>query len=92
MLFCLFIGRFGRVIITSKDGDRNLIRREVFQELRMLDDMIQNETTTYEACEETFSYRDVCAKWENECFQNDILNLDYLMDDVSILIFMLFVL
>lgn len=84
MLLFLFIGRFGRVIITSKDGERNLIRREVFQELRMLDDMIQNATVYYAKCDVNFSYRDVCAKWENECFQNDILNLDYLMDDVSI--------
>lgn len=48
----------------------------------MLDDMIQNATVFYD--DESFTYRDVCAKWENECFQNDILNLDYLMDDVSI--------
>lgn len=81
MLLFLFIGRFGRVIITAKDGERNLIRREVFKELRMLDDMIQNATVTYD--DDIFTYRDVCAKWENECFQNDILNLDYLMDDVS---------
>lgn len=80
-LFSFLLGRFGRLIITTKDGDRNLIRREVFQELRTLDDMIQNATVTYE--DDLFTYRDVCAKWENECFQNDILNLDYLMDDVS---------
>lgn len=46
----------------------------------MLDDMIQNKTVTYD--DDTFTYSDICAKWENECFQNDILNLDQLMDEV----------
>lgn len=58
-----------------------MIRREIFQELRILDDMIQNATVTYEG--ESYTYKDICAKWENECFSNDILNLDFLMDDVS---------
>lgn len=74
-------GRFGRVIVTSKDGDKNMIRREVFQELRILDNLIQNATAHYDG--ESYTYHDVCARWENECFTNDILNLDYIMDEVS---------
>lgn len=58
-----------------------MIRREVFQELRQLDDIIQNATTTYDG--DTYTYKDTCARWESECFENDILNLDALMDDVS---------
>lgn len=27
-------------------------------------------------------YDDICAKWVDSCFPNDILNLDYVMDDV----------
>lgn len=80
----LNLGRFGRLIITAKDGDSNLIRREVFEELRILDGMIQNATVYYDG--EYFTYKDVCAKWQGECFENDILNLDYVMDDVSILV------
>lgn len=82
-LFYLFVfaGRFGRVIITTKDGDRNLIRREVFEELRVLDGLIHNATATYDG--ESFTYKDVCARSLGECFENDILNLDELMDDVS---------
>lgn len=80
-MHCTFLGRFGRLIITTKDGDRNLIRREVFQELRILDGLIQNATVTYDG--EHFTYKDVCAKWQGDCFENDILNLDYVMDDVS---------
>lgn len=59
-----------------------MIRRDVFRELRLLDNLIQNASVFYEG--ETFTYRDACARWENECFENDILNLDYIIDDVSI--------
>ncbi|CAH1155955.1 unnamed protein product [Phaedon cochleariae] len=74
-------GRFGRVILTSKDGDENLLRAAVWEEMRLLDNYIQNMTVSYE--DETFTYKDICAKWMSECFQNDILNLDYIMEDVE---------
>lgn len=77
----MFPGRFGRVIVISKDGNDNMLRRETFRELRHLDELIQNATVEYEG--ELFTYKDACARWENECFQNDILNLDFIMDDVS---------
>lgn len=68
------------MIVTAKDGDRNMIRREVFQELRTLDNLIQNATAEYDG--EKYTYRDICARWEGDCFQNDILNLDYIMDEI----------
>ncbi|EDW00569.1 GH20944 [Drosophila grimshawi] len=74
-------GRFGRVIVIPKDGDENMLRREVFMELRILDNLIQNATTFYDG--DRFTYKDNCARWENECFENDILNLDALMDDIE---------
>ncbi|XP_037031767.1 patched domain-containing protein 3 isoform X2 [Bradysia coprophila] len=73
-------GRFGRVIITPHDGINNLIRPEIFKELRILDQLIQN-TTVYHDGEE-FKYADVCAKWQDECFNNDILGLDKIMDEI----------
>ena len=86
LLFDIFLsqGRFGRVIITSKQGD-NLLRTDVWKELRRLDDIIQNTTVEYEG--ETFTYRDICARWEEECFTNDILNLDYILPEVTLIIF-----
>lgn len=75
------LGRFGRVIVTTKDGDRNMLRHEVFREMRMLDDLITNATATYEG--EHYQYQDICAKWDGLCFVNDILNLDVLLDKVS---------
>lgn len=58
-----------------------MLRQEVFAELRILDDIIQN-TTVYHDGEE-YTYKETCARWENECYTNDILNLDYIMDEVK---------
>ncbi|XP_030763532.1 patched domain-containing protein 3 isoform X2 [Sitophilus oryzae] len=58
-----------------------MLRVEVWKEIRMLDELIQNMTVIYE--NEYFTYNDICAKWMTECFQNDILNLDYIMEDVE---------
>lgn len=80
--YSFFTGRFGRVIVTSKDGNKNMLRVEVWKELRLLDDLIQNATALYE--DEYFTYQDICAKWNNECFKNDILNLDYIIGEVII--------
>ncbi|KAF5284697.1 hypothetical protein FQR65_LT13450 [Abscondita terminalis] len=74
-------GRFGRVIITSSTSNKNILRKEVWAEMRMLDNLIQNITASFE--DEFFSYKDICAKWGSECFQNNILNLDYIMDQVE---------
>ncbi|XP_030375300.1 patched domain-containing protein 3 [Scaptodrosophila lebanonensis] len=74
-------GRFGRVIVIPKDGDENMLRREVFEELRTLDNLIQNATVYYDG--DTYTYKEICARWQNECFENDILNLDAIMDDIE---------
>lgn len=76
-----FAGRFGRVIITSKDGNKNMLRTDVWKEMRQLDDLIQNMTVNFQ--DEQFTYTDICAKWMDECFQNDILNLEYIMEEVK---------
>ena len=80
-IFLSLTGRFGRVIIVAKDDDENLLRTSVWSELRVLDDIIQNTTVDFDG--ETFSYKDICAKWENECYTNDILNLDYILPEVN---------
>lgn len=56
------------------------MRREVFAELRILDDIIQNTTAVYDG--ERYTYDDICARWDDSCFSNDILNLDQIMDEV----------
>lgn len=74
-------GRFGRVIVLPKEGD-DLLSVEVWHELKLLDEIIRNASIVFGEEQETFSYRDICAKWEGECFENDILNLDKIMDEV----------
>nr|XP_022905229.1 patched domain-containing protein 3 [Onthophagus taurus] len=73
-------GRFGRVIVTSNDGNKNMLRMEIWKELRRLDEIIQNTTVYFD--DEYYTYQDICAKWGNECFKNDILNLDNVLEDV----------
>lgn len=68
--------------MVTKDGDENMLREEVFQELRQLDNLIQNASVHYDG--EFYSYNDICARWGDECFANDILNLDQILGDVSI--------
>lgn len=65
----------------SKDDNPNLLRRVVFDELRELDAIIQNTTVLHDG--EHYTYKDACARWEGECFLNDILNLDAIIDDVE---------
>lgn len=73
------------MIVTAKDGDKNMLRTEVWKEIRLLDDYIQNMTVFFD--DQYFQYKDICAKWSTECFQNDILNLDQIMDQVSTYIY-----
>lgn len=70
------------MILTSKDGDKNMLRVDVWKEMRLLDGYIQNMTVQHD--DEYFTYKEICAKWMTDCFNNDILNLDYIMEDVSI--------
>lgn len=58
-----------------------MLRAEVWKELRQLDELVQNITVTLPTGE-TFTYKEECAKWEGQCFVNDILNLDKIIDEV----------
>lgn len=73
------------MIVTAKDGNKNMLRANIWKELRLLDGIIRNLTVFYD--DEYYKYEDICAKWLSECFQNDILNLDYVIEDVSIKMF-----
>ncbi|XP_058795764.1 patched domain-containing protein 3 [Phymastichus coffea] len=74
-------GRFGHVVVLSKDNDTNLLRSVIFEELIVLDQMIRNATAVYDG--ETYNYAKICAKWLGECFTNDILELDQIIEDVE---------
>ncbi|XP_014241430.1 patched domain-containing protein 3 isoform X2 [Cimex lectularius] len=74
-------GRFGRVIILPKVGD-DLLSVEVWRELRLLDSIVRNSSIVFGEEKERFFYHDICARWLDNCFENDILNLDKIMDEV----------
>ncbi|XP_046426062.1 patched domain-containing protein 3 [Neodiprion virginianus] len=74
-------GRFGHVIVVPKDGDDNMLRAVIWKELLLLDGIIRNATLEYEG--ETYSYENICARWLDQCFMNDILNLHHVIDDVE---------
>lgn len=73
-------GRFGRVIIVAKDGG-NMLRTDMWREMRILDDIIQNATAEYDG--EYYTYRECCARWQDECFRNDVLELDKVLPEVE---------
>lgn len=60
-----------------------MLSTAIWNELRLLDTIIKNISITYGELGETFAYRDICARWMDECFENDILNLDAIMDQVE---------
>lgn len=73
-------GRFGRVIVIPRHGD-DMLKREIWEELRLLDEIIRNATVKWDGGD--FQYEQVCARWQDNCFTNDILNLDHIIDEVS---------
>ncbi|KAK0078399.1 hypothetical protein PV325_002536 [Microctonus aethiopoides] len=74
-------GRFGHLIIIPKDGSNNMLRRVIWDELKQLDDIIHNITAYHEG--KSFTYEKVCARWLDECFNNDILDLVHVIDSVE---------
>lgn len=70
-----------------------MLRQEVVDELRYLDALIQNATVEDEG--EFFTYKDICARWMNECFRNDILSFtgnfskDEIIEKVSVFFFLM---
>ncbi|XP_057336160.1 patched domain-containing protein 3 [Microplitis mediator] len=74
-------GRFGHVIVIPKDGSKNMLRKEVWDDLVLLDSIIKNVTAHYEG--ESYTYERVCARWLDKCFNNDILNLVHIIEKVE---------
>ncbi|KAL1462487.1 hypothetical protein WDU94_014318 [Cyamophila willieti] len=75
-------GRFGRIIAIPKHGD-TMLTKEIWKELRLIDEIVHNTSIVYGEDNTVYRYEDICAKWVDSCFPNDILNLDYVMDEVE---------
>lgn len=75
-------GRFGRVIVVPKYGD-TMLSVDIWKELRILDEIVRNATIVWGPENAVYRYDDICARWIDQCFPNDILNLDYVMNEVA---------
>lgn len=47
----------------------------------MLDRLVHNISIDWD--DETFTYSSLCAGWEGECYENDIIELEESIDDIE---------
>lgn len=73
-------GRFGRVIIVAKDGG-NILRSSHFEQIVLLDAMIKNMTVEWDDL--PWRYADLCAKMEDRCWENQILDFKERIHDIE---------
>ncbi|KAI1292848.1 Patched domain-containing protein 3 [Halotydeus destructor] len=64
-------GRFGRIILVAKDGG-SVLRSDIFAEVVKLDAAIKNFTIFWD--DVPFKYSDLCAKSDDRCSANEILD------------------
>lgn len=65
-------GRFGRLLITASDNE-TVLRENVFQEIVSLHETVLGVTFVDPESGLEMSYADICATWQGQCWQNDIL-------------------
>ncbi|UXI23047.1 hypothetical protein NH340_JMT08990 [Sarcoptes scabiei] len=73
-------GRFGRIIITARDGG-TIMKRSIWNEIVHLDGAIKNLTIEWD--DQRWQYKDLCAKHEFKCYSNDILDFQDKIDDIE---------
>lgn len=73
-------GRFGRLIITARDGG-SVLRRSVWDDVMWLDSAIRNLSIEWD--DQSWQYSQICAKSEFKCFNNDILDFDDKIQDIE---------
>lgn len=62
-----------------------MLTSAVWNDLRILDGIVKNITIEYgeDDRKQSYTYEQMCARWMDDCFENDILNLDAVMDQVE---------
>ncbi|XP_068239461.1 patched domain-containing protein 3-like isoform X2 [Palaemon carinicauda] len=75
-------GRFARFIIVAKDGE-SLLRQNVWDEIIEVDRLVHTVEAHLED-DQVARYKDLCAIWDGQCYENDILDLHDLMPDIEI--------
>jgi hypothetical protein len=66
--------------VQAKD-DGSLLRPEVFSEIKELDDIVHNIEIEWD--EDSYRYETLCANWEGECYENDVLELNETMGEIA---------
>ena len=72
--------RFGQVLAFAKDGG-SIFRSKEFEEVVLLDELVKNISVEFFG--ETKHYVDLCARWQQDCFQNTVLKLAELIPDIE---------
>lgn len=58
-----------------------LLRQDVFKEIVALDKLMHNISIIWD--EDEYRYDNLCAAWEGDCYENDVLELDDSMADIE---------
>ena len=75
-------GRYGRIIIVAKDGG-SLLREKVFQQIEIVDALVQNITVHHKEDGRDYSYYDLCAISNGYCWDNSVLGIGRHMFDIE---------
>ena len=70
--------RHARVIIVAKDNG-SLLRENIWADIMHVDEMVHN--VTFEMEDRQHSYNNLCAIWDQKCFENDILGVGKLLPE-----------
>nr|XP_045593830.1 patched domain-containing protein 3-like [Procambarus clarkii] len=74
------MGRFARFIIMAKD-ERTILRSEVWNDIVSLDRLVHSVSVVNN--DKVVRYDDLCAVWDSECYENNVLGLQDLMPGVE---------
>lgn len=72
-------GRFVRYIVTTKDG-KTILRQHIWDEIMELDRKTRSTEIMFD--HEIYNYENLCAIWNDKCFENKILGLHELLPEI----------
>ena len=64
-------GLYGYVIVTSPSG-HSILQPQIWAEVKQLQDIIVNMKITHG--DQQYQYKDICAKWNGECYTKSVLS------------------
>lgn len=73
-------GRFARLLIMAKD-EGTLLRSEVWNDVVAVDDLVH--AVGVQLDDKYARYDDICAIWNEQCYENNLLDLQEIMPEVD---------